>query len=336
MASLAVALFGSIITTAVYIWIVWRLDRHEKEPIRMLALAFIWGMLPAIAISVIVEVGMQAPLIELGGKRMGDMLVEAGVAPVVEESAKGLALLAFLVFSYRELDNVLDGIVYGALIGLGFAFTENVLYVLGSIEEQGWTAGLVVLFLRTIVFGVNHAFFTGFTGAAVGAARMTRGTSKRLLLMFTGWLVAVVFHSIHNLGASFAESTNLVSLGIAVLSNSFGVLGLLVIVILVWRKEQHWMREELADEIGVGTLTPEEYGAVNTSSGRQRLLAKTLRRDGWTAYRRLNRLYTLFTELAFKKHQLRSMGSEPGTVREIERLRLAIQKERGDSSGQPV
>jgi transcriptional regulator with XRE-family HTH domain len=111
---------------------------------------------------------------------------------------------------------------------------------------------------------------------------------------------------------------------------------LLVIVILVWRKEQHWMREELADEIGVGTLTPEEYGAVNTSSGRQRLLAKTLRRDGWTAYRRLNRLYTLFTELAFKKHQLRSMGSEPGTVREIERLRLAIQKERGDSSGQPV
>ena len=321
LTGLLIALVGSIVSTAIYVAIVWRLDRYEKEPARMLVLAFLWGMLPAIIMSVILEVG-------LGGAEDG-LLANAGIVPIVEESVKGLALLAFLVFSYRELDDVLDGIVYGAMIGFGFGFTENVLYVTSGVAEKGLAMGIFILILRTVVFGLNHAFFTSMTGAGMGAARLTRRVPLRLIVMSIGWCCAVFFHSIHNLGTGLAESTDLGSLGISILSDWMGVLILLAIVVLVWRKEQQWMTEELVSEVDTGFLTAEEYTAVRTSGGRQRLLARTLRRDGWAAYRRLGRLYDMFTHLAFKKRQVRLMGNEPGMEREIQHLRAAILKEKG-------
>jgi protease PrsW len=318
---LLIALFGGITTTTVYVAIVWRLDRYEKEPLRLLALAFIWGMAPAIILSIMLEVGASGAF---DGETAGNLLSDAAVAPIIEETIKGLALLAFLVFAYRELDDVLDGIVYGAMIGLGFALTENFFYVLGSVDESGLGTGIAVLFLRTIIFGVNHAFFTGVTGAAVGAARLTRGNAGRLLLIVAGWLLAVLFHSVHNLGAALAESTDMASLGVSFLSDWGGILILFIVVALVWRKERCWIIEELADEINSGLLTGEQYVAISSTAGRQRLLARTLRQDGWTAYRRTGRLCNLLTELAFKKRQLRLMGNEPATAREIDRLRLAI------------
>ena len=98
-------------------------------------------------------------------------------------------------------------------------------------------------------------------------------------------------------------------------------------IALVWRKERLWIIEELADEVASGLLTGEQYIAMSTTAGRQRLLARVLRQDGWTAYRRMGRLCNLFTELAFKKRELRLMGEEPATAREIDRLRLAIARE---------
>jgi len=315
---LLVAAIGSIITTGIYVVIVWRLDRFEKEPIGMLALAFAWGMLPAVIVSVIVETLLPT------SAAVGDLLLEAGGAPVVEESAKALALLAFLVFSYRELDNVLDGIVYGAMIGFGFAFTENILYVVSGVAESGLAVGIAILLLRTVIFGLNHALFTGITGAAVGAARLKRETVVRFALVLGGLLLAVTFHAVHNVGTALAESTALASLGVSFLADWGGVLGILVVVVAALRREQEWMANELVEEVAIGTLTAEHYTALTSRGGRQRLLALTLRRDGWTAYRRLNRLYGLCAELAIKKHQLRLMGDEHGNLREIERLRATI------------
>ncbi len=331
---LLIALIGGIVTSLAYVVIVWRLDRYEKEPVGMLALAFIWGALPAVIISVVLEVGLGGIF---GESRLGHVLADAGLAPIVEESAKGLALLAFLVFSYRELDGVLDGIVYGAMIGFGFAFTENVLYVVSGVAEDGLAMGIFILFLRTVIFGINHAFFTSLTGIGVGAARLRRGVLERLVIMSVGWLCAVIFHAIHNLGTALADVTGLLSMGISVLSDWGGVLMLLVVVLIVWRKEQQWISEELSSEVTPGFLTAEKYTALASTAGRQRLLAKTLRQRGCGAYRRLGREYALLTELAFKKRQLRLLGDERGTQVEIDRLRLAIANENAaDVVGAPV
>ena len=53
----------------------------------------------------------------------------AVVAPVTEEAAKGLFILLLLWFRRNELDGILDGIVYAGMVGIGFAFTENILYL---------------------------------------------------------------------------------------------------------------------------------------------------------------------------------------------------------------
>jgi len=329
-----IALVGGIITTAAYIVIVWRLDRHEKEPARLLALAFLWGMLPAVAISIFLELGLSLPL---EGSVAGDLLSDALGAPVVEESAKALALLAFLVFSFREFDGALDGVIYGAMIGLGFAFTENLLYIVATAAEEGVAASFFVLILRTVIFGANHAFFSALAGAGVGAARLTRGVGRRLLLIIAGWALAVFFHGVHNLGASLAEQTDLASLVVAFLFDWGGIAALLAIIVLfVWRREQGWLRDELAAEVDTGYLTPEQYTAMTSASGRQRLLTRTLREHGWSAYRRLGRQYTLFAELAIKKHQVRQMGEEPGVQDEIARLRATILREQGKDVALPA
>ena len=49
-------------------------------------------------------------------------------APLVEESAKAIILLIFFFAKRDEFDGVVDGIVYAAMVGLGFAMTENIQY----------------------------------------------------------------------------------------------------------------------------------------------------------------------------------------------------------------
>ena len=51
------------------------------------------------------------------------------VAPLVEESLKGLAVLLIMWLLRAEFDDVRDGIVYGALVGLGFSISEYGLYL---------------------------------------------------------------------------------------------------------------------------------------------------------------------------------------------------------------
>lgn len=320
--SFIMALVAGVVTTAACVAIIWRLDRHEKEPARMLALAFLWGMLPAVIISVLLELGIAVPIDD---GATASLVSDALAAPVVEEIVKGVALLAFLIFSFREFDGVLDGIVYGAMVGLGFAFTENLLYVVAASAEQGIVTGFAVLILRTVIFGANHAFFTALTGAGVGAARLTRSVPRRLWFIMLGWLLAVFFHGVHNLGTSLSETTDLASLAVAFLFDCGGIAALLLIIVaVVWRQEQGWLRDELAAEMESGYVTAEQYQAMLSASGRQRLLARTLRERGWRAYRRLDRLYSLFAELAIKKRQVRIMGEEPGVQAEIGRLRAAI------------
>ena len=47
MLVLIVAVLGALIPTIIYVLFIWWLDRYEKEPLWLLALAFLWGAIPA-------------------------------------------------------------------------------------------------------------------------------------------------------------------------------------------------------------------------------------------------------------------------------------------------
>jgi hypothetical protein len=239
-------------------------------------------------------------------------------APITEEISKGLGIILILVLAHREIDSVLDGIIYGALAGLGFAFTENVLYFGMAIVEDGWGSWAIVVLLRTIPFGLNHALFTGLTGAGVAAAYLNRNSLIKLLAVPSGLLAGMGFHGIHNLGASLAGES------CAPICMSFvfdwgGVLMLGVLVVLVWRQEKGWIVEQLAGEVS---------GAVfQTITSWQRWQGArwgALVRGDITTWRKWRQIRQAAAELAFKKQRAADGRQDSQTEKDIERYRQRL------------
>src|SRR6476646_7736841 len=134
----AIATLLTLIPTIFYALFIWWLDRYEKEPLPLLLVAFLWGAVPAVIIAIVLEVVIGFPVDQLISSDTGRELTSASViAPVVEELVKALILVVLFLAFRREFDNVLDGIVYGAMVGLGFAMVENVLYLTSAASDGG-------------------------------------------------------------------------------------------------------------------------------------------------------------------------------------------------------
>ena len=232
------------------------------------------------------------------------------IAPVVEECAKGLIVFGILLVTRREMDSVLDGIVYGAMAGLGFALTENFFYFLSSLQEGGWGTWVMVVFIRAVVFGLNHAFFTGITGAAVGFARLSANALGRLVVPLVGLMGAVIFHSVHNFGSTLASVTCL-SLLVSLFSDWAGLVMLALAIGLAWRQEKEWIRTQLASEVGT-TLRREVLRAGRFVRKRLGVQWGALLRGDLRTWRLSQRLTQTATELAFKKQQLGQPGRRGG------------------------
>ncbi len=321
---LLLSLLSGVIPTAVYALIFWWLDKYEKEPWWLLSAAFFWGAVPAVILSVLAEVLLGNPAAALGPTAA--KLIEAGViAPVVEEVVKGLALAGIFCVARRELDGVLDGVIYGALVGFGFGMTENVFYFLGSYADGGWIDWGAVVLLRATVFGLNHAFFTGLTGAGVGLARLSRSWWQGGLIGIAALGLAILFHAAHNIFSSMAE-TNPLSLGVTLLADWGGVLLIFVVIRLAWRDERGWISRELAEEVARGVLSQAEFDTALSYRRRLAAQARLMLTHGWSHSRQFGVRLQLATRLAFKKHQLRTLGRELDVQTEIERLRAALRE----------
>src|SRR4029077_3105243 len=104
---------------ACYMW----LDRYEPEPRSLLVLGLGWGAFVATSGALVLQL-FDSVIFETT-----DNFAATVVAPVTEEAAKGLFILLLLIYRRNELDGVLDGLVYAGMVGIGFAFTENILYL---------------------------------------------------------------------------------------------------------------------------------------------------------------------------------------------------------------
>jgi RsiW-degrading membrane proteinase PrsW (M82 family) len=325
MATVLVAILGGLVPTLVYVLLLLWLDRYEKEPAWMLATAFFWGALPAALLSLVIELLLDMPLSAWGGEGMAATIGAVISAPLVEESLKGIALVGLLLAFHHEIDDVLDGIIYGAMIGLGFALTENVFaYFLPIASAEGLGVGTGNLLVRSILFGMNHAFWTGITGAAVGFARQGRGRFRLFVWPMVGWTLAVLFHMIHNAGAMLTEQTACVSLGVSFMVDWGGILMLLAIALLFLRKESRWIDRGLGEEVERGILRDADFQMLRSARQRVRQRWAALGKGGVGVYRLVGRYYQCATELALKKQQLRSYGDEGGNLAEIQRLRTEL------------
>ena len=135
------ALIPLLIIVPTYLW----LDRYEAEPVGYLVAAFLWGALIAVVGAFFLNSLGLALLVE---SHWSDPFETGAVylAPITEETLKGLGIFLIYLLRRHEFDGIIDGIVYAGMIGAGFAFSENILYLGQAYTEMG-NEGLTATFI---------------------------------------------------------------------------------------------------------------------------------------------------------------------------------------------
>ena len=315
-----VACLAAAIPTAVYVAIAYWLDRYEKEPWWLIALAFVWGAVPAIILAAVVELVFSVPLSQVLSDQGVTKFTAAVVAPLVEEPLKALPLLLIFWCFHNEFDGLLDGLIYGALVGFGFAMTENVMYIFGAYAEGGYAGLFGVAFLRVIVLGMMHALWASMFGLGLGIARYARSPLLAWTAPPLGLLLGMTLHAVHNFCAVMGGFWPLLMFA----SYGMGCIGWLVLVFLAGQGESRWIRQELKKEVRLGHVRADVARA--SSRYRSRVAAR------WAAFQQhgighawqLGYLYSLTADLAFKKRQFRIHPHKRRFMQEIARLRGEI------------
>jgi RsiW-degrading membrane proteinase PrsW (M82 family) len=350
------ALALSSLLALVPLTILWFLDRRERESPWLFAAAFLWGGLIATALALpfntvffklIDEWLAHHPMLAvILGPEASLMLAAPISAPIAEELAKALGVLLLFWLLRAEFDNMRDGLVYGALVGLGFTWFEAALYVANVYAKFGVAAYGFQLGARYALFGLGgHAMFTALFGASLGLALQTRRKWLRILAPIAGLCLAIAAHMLNNALPLFvtlariaagklpSESEQIPDVGFfqafatgSLIQLTIFVPFLLIIALAVWRSgvwERRVIREELANEVG-RSVTPQEYQVIVS--------------DRMLRTRRVDRkhpqasaaLVNAQNELAFRKRRVQDEGGDPERDRlvaewreDIRRLRLA-------------
>jgi RsiW-degrading membrane proteinase PrsW (M82 family) len=317
------AVIVGVVPMVVYGLILWWFDRYEKEPLALLVAAFVWGAVPAVIFSLIVELALGVPVAQLVRPAAASLVEAAVIAPLAEEIFKGAALVLLFLFFQREIDGAIDGILYGGLVGFGFAAVENTLYFASGLMESGFGGFLVLALFRAFLFGLNHALFTGLLGLGMAWGYTASSAVVKLGAPAGGLIAAVMSHAIHNasvtLGAEFAWPCL-----VAFASDWGGVLLLLAVIAWCSVRERRWIDEWLDEEVEQGALSQEDYEVVSSYAARLAERARAFLSGDLERWWKLGRYYHLATELAFKKHRLARFPDEEATQESIERLRRQV------------
>lgn len=168
------------------IWYIYHKDKYEHEPWSFLLVAYICGLLCAVVVPFIT--GNMKDVPEEYVDRPLDLIYHAFLlSAFVEETAKFLFLRYFIY--YRKVFNEpLDGIIYGVMIGMGFATLENLYFVL----EGGWQTAVLRMFTAIPA----HAVFGVVMGYYVGKAKYIR--HRNIEYTLKGLLVPIVLHGSYN------------------------------------------------------------------------------------------------------------------------------------------
>jgi len=193
---LAVFSAVSVIPAVLLVWYIRRQD-VDPEPVGTLAVTFVLGgLLASFAALVNTAAGTvfrQVPVV-------GSILLFFLVVGPGEELVKWLAVRLY-AYDRSEFDAVIDGAMYGAAAGLGFASIENVIYIaqnaLTAIQSGGPVlAATIPTTVARSLAGPGHVLYSAFAGYYLGLAKFTDDHYGPLVVK--GLLVAALLHGTYN------------------------------------------------------------------------------------------------------------------------------------------
>jgi RsiW-degrading membrane proteinase PrsW (M82 family) len=306
-------------TALLYACILYWLDRYEKEPLLLLGGVFLWGAVIAAGSAFIINTFLGLGIyIFTNSSVLTDIATGSIVAPLVEETLKGLAVLAVFLVFHNEFDSILDGIIFAGVAALGFAATENTYYIYTYGFQQGGWSGLISLtFIRVILVGWQHPFYTSFLGIGLAIARLNKNWGIRILAPLLGLAAGMFAHGLHNTIAAFLPSGwPGTVIGTAIDWTGWFVM-FIIIIWATWREQQN-LKKYLAAEVQAGTVSPALLRTA--SSGWLQMFARIAALINGK-YRKTARFYQVCGEYAHKRRQYDLLGDEGGNLARVQKLR---------------
>jgi protease PrsW len=239
-------------------------DRYTTVPRKLAATGFVWGAVAAIGAFALL--GNDA-VMNLYAKTFGASFAfdwgAALTAPVNEELAKGAGVLLLLTLAPRLIRSPFDGLVVGALVGLGFQISEDISYAFigaaNSFGDLGAAWGTIIA--RTLASIPSHWMFTGIFGAGlvwfIGRPEVPARKWLGAGLMLTAMLMHGLWDASAAIGGGSAFAWIVPATVACVLINVF---------VWVYKTsvpvERESMRELMAPEVELGVVTPAELDAL--------------------------------------------------------------------------
>jgi len=303
------ALFWGAVPALLALGAIWWVDRYEKEPLRLLGLAFVFGAVVAPLIAYAIERGLAISTSFTGQGLVPHYQLGPGL-PLVEELVRGAAVLVVLLLVRSELDDVLDGIVYGGVVGVGFGAAANFVSIWSTQPFGTDTPSLY----STAITQLNHVFYGALIGCAIGFVRK-RSTAVMGAAALVGSAAAFGLHLLHDYlpwwvaTSSTSVSSSFWSRVLTQAPNYLGVFALVLIAVWALGREKMIVADGLRDEVG-GAVTEADFANVTNSFRRAYTLWAALFARGERVWRSRRTLYGLEVELAFRKYHRREDTSD--------------------------
>jgi len=303
-ASVGFVLSGAAIGVVVfaYIW----LDRWEPEPPRLLVFAFLWGASVAVIVSVIIGLVVDSLITQGGGTEDASWVSIAIGAPIIEEAAKGAFLLLMMTGRRRnELNSLTDCLVYAGLVGAGFAWLEDILYIAGgeTLGDSLLTAGV-----RLVMGPFAHSLFTTMFALGVWFALHNRNPVTKSFYILLGYFGAVIMHALWN-GSSVIGPETYLAVYV------FWMVPVFVFAIVLGvrsrKKEQRIVAAKLPGMVAAQLVTPSEATWLNSIKNRKLAIAQATRTGGKPAGKAVKAFAAQVVELAFVRDRIdRGFGDD--------------------------
>ncbi len=202
--SLSVIITVAFFPPILYMILIRNTERYEREPWHAVFRSFIGGATVGIGMAAILEVILvhfysssldflrEYEFIAKHEASVNALIIAGLIAPLVEEATK----IYGITVSRREINEIEDGLVYGASSGFGFAAMENMVYEISALLSGGFAAWLIVSIIRSLSSALLHGSATAMSGLGYSLRKFHRGSLLR------GYLTAVGMHSSFNIIAS--------------------------------------------------------------------------------------------------------------------------------------
>lgn len=171
----------------VIILYVYFMDKYDKEPKGLLFASFLLGAVVSVIVTTIIYLGFEMVLPITNKFSAWQMFIKAFVIVALTEEFSKYIIVRYFAQPKKAFNEPYDGIMYAVMVSMGFAATENIIYVV----QGGYVTGI----LRAFTAVPAHATFGILMGYFMGKAKFS---NSRIKLNLTGLVLAVIFHGFYD------------------------------------------------------------------------------------------------------------------------------------------